>query len=124
MRPGKIAVPAGPRQGDVLYFDSQCPVCRTEVKRLQQLAEPSLSFQDINQTNEPGLDKERLFSELHLRRADGSWVTGLDANISAWQHTRLRPLASALSLPLIRNVASLGYRLWLRWYQWQRKKRQ
>jgi predicted DCC family thiol-disulfide oxidoreductase YuxK len=108
----------------VLYYDGECPICRTEVNRLRRLAAPSLSYQDINQASETALDKETLFSELHLQRADGSWATGLDANIIAWQHTSLRPLATLLTLPVVSSIARFGYRLWLHWYQRQRNKRQ
>ena len=124
MRGPDTTTPVTARQGDVLYFDGQCPICRTEVNRLRRLAAPSLSYRDINQAGEIPLDKETLFSELHLQRADGSWATGLDANIIAWQHTRLRPLATLLTLPVVNSIARVGYRLWLTWYQRQRKQRQ
>lgn len=107
---------------DTLFFDAQCPICSAEVNSLKEQADSSLSFVDIHEIDESE-DKATLFNELHVQRADGTWAVGLEANILAWQHTRWRSLVSVLKWPVIRPIANLGYRVWLRWYQWQRKRR-
>ena len=107
---------------DTLYYDAQCPICSTEINVLKGQADSKLRFVDIHQVNDSA-DKETLFKELHISRADGTWAVGLEANVLAWQHTRWRAFASVLTWPLIRPIANLAYRVWLRWYQWQRKRR-
>lgn len=105
---------------DTLFYDGQCPICSAEIHRLQSQLDSELNCIDIHQVQDTPVDRERLFSELHLRRADGSWLVGLEANVAAWQHTRWRGLAKVLLWPGVRWFAELGYRLWLRWYQKQR----
>ncbi|WP_196157470.1 thiol-disulfide oxidoreductase DCC family protein [Reinekea sp. G2M2-21] len=111
-------------QRETLFYDGQCPVCSAEIAKLKRLADEDIQFQDINSLNQSSEERERLFSQLHLRKADGRWLTGLDANIAAWQHTRWCYCAGVLRLPVIYSVARVGYGLWLRWYQYRRKIRQ
>lgn len=100
-----------------LYYDGQCSLCRAEVGKLQKLADNRLSFQDINESEaELPLSKDELLSELHIRQANGDWVTGLDANIQAWQHTRYKSWARCLKLALIYPLARFGYAVWLQIY--------
>jgi predicted DCC family thiol-disulfide oxidoreductase YuxK len=113
----------GSDSGDVLYFDGQCPICNREIDTLRRLADARLEFQDIHQVDDSALSRQALFSQLHLRRSDGTWATGLEANVIAWQHTRWRPLVQVLTWPLFNRIAQVGYSVWLRWYQWQRNKR-
>jgi predicted DCC family thiol-disulfide oxidoreductase YuxK len=49
---------------------------------------------------------------LHLQTAEGTWLTGLDANVRAWSHTRWGLPWQVLRLPLIRQVADLSYNSW------------
>lgn len=107
-------------RGDTLFYDAQCPICSAEVQRLQTQLHTDLYCVDIHQAELSLIEKERLFSQLHLRRADGTWLVGLEANVAAWQHTRWRPFANILLWPGVRWFAELGYWLWLRWYQKQR----
>lgn len=63
----------------------------------------------------PAIEKDRLLRTLHLRRADGSWLTGADANVAAWEGTRHGRALAFLRWPLIRYPVDLGYALWARW---------
>jgi predicted DCC family thiol-disulfide oxidoreductase YuxK len=109
---------------ETLFYDGQCQICSVEIAKLKRLADADIQFQDINSLNQSPEERERLFSQLHLRKADGRWLTGLDANIAAWQHTRWRHCVGVLRFPVINTVARLGYGLWLKWYQNRRKIRQ
>tara|TARA_R110000772_G_scaffold141115_3_gene250692 strand:+ start:64607 stop:64930 length:324 start_codon:yes stop_codon:yes gene_type:complete len=94
--------------------------------KLGQLSDAQLQLADIHrlppncsleQTNnlastDAPPSRDALLKTLHLRTADGRWLTGIDANVAAWQHTRLGPLWRWLSWPLIRPVADRVYRLW------------
>lgn len=82
--------------------------------RLEKLCDSGLELRDIHtlphDTSLP--DREQLLRNLHLRRADGRLLTGIDANVAAWQHTRLGALWRWLRWPLVRPVANAAYRLW------------
>jgi predicted DCC family thiol-disulfide oxidoreductase YuxK len=102
---------------DTLFYDGQCPLCTAEMQRLRQLAGPGLALVDIHSLAVdaalPGRDV--LLQSLHLRRADQQMLSGLDANVAAWQHTRLGFLWRWLRWPGIRVVADVVYGRWARW---------
>ncbi len=96
---------------DTLFYDGHCPICSAEIHRLQKKLDTNLNCVDIHQAEVSLIEKERLFSQLHLRRADGTWLVGLEANVAAWQHTRWRSFANILLWPGVRWVAELSYQL-------------
>lgn len=108
---------------DTLFYDGQCPICRAEVTRLEAHVDDAIVCVDIHTAASIPLDKQALFSQLHLLKADGTLLVGLEANVAAWQHTKWRGLANVLLWPVIRWFAELGYQAWLLWYQRQRAKR-
>ncbi|MEQ9462181.1 MAG: DUF393 domain-containing protein [Haliea sp.] len=99
---------------DTLYYDGRCPLCTAEMARLGQLCDNTLELSDIHaMAPDPSLpERDTLLRTLHLRTADGRLLTGIDANVAAWQHTRLGPLWRWLRWPLVRPVANVVYRLW------------
>lgn len=102
---------------DVLYFDGQCPLCNAEMDKLRAARGDAIALQDIHrlpeETSTP--DPETLLRTLHLRRADGSWLTGADANVAAWEGTSQGKWLGILRWPLLRHFVDLGYALWARW---------
>jgi predicted DCC family thiol-disulfide oxidoreductase YuxK len=102
---------------DTLYYDGRCDLCLREIRQLQRLSNEQLELRDIHTLPaEGGLPtREALLRTLHLRRAGGEWLTGLDASVAAWQHTRLGALWRWLRWPLIRPLATHVYRHWARW---------
>jgi predicted DCC family thiol-disulfide oxidoreductase YuxK len=56
-----------------------------------------------------------LLRTLHLRTADGELLQGLEANVAAWQHTRVGFLWRWLQWPLVRAVAGRVYDAWALW---------
>jgi len=105
-----------PMNKDTLYYDGACPICSAEIGKLCKFAGDGLVVRDIHQlgAGEDLPDKERLLSRLHLQTADGQWITGLRANIRAWEHTPFRRLWRILDWPLIRPVSHWCYEFWLR----------
>ena len=101
---------------DTLYYDGACPLCSAEIDKLAKFSSDGLRLKDIHQLEggEAGLDKSLLLSRLHLKTADGEWITGLSANIRAWQHTRFRLFWRLLDLPLIDRFSRWCYEAWLR----------
>jgi len=108
---------------DTLFYDGQCPICNAEIARLEAHVDDNLVCVDIHSEASVPIDRQALFSQLHLLKADGELLVGLEANVAAWQHTKWRVLASILLWPVIRWFAKLAYRGWLIWYQRQRAKR-
>ncbi|MCB1645769.1 MAG: DUF393 domain-containing protein [Pseudomonadales bacterium] len=108
---------------DILYFDNSCPVCRREVGHLQAIAGPGLICVDINSESLSAEERTQYSQILHLKTSDGQWLTGLEANVQAWQHTPYARLSRLLLAPVVRPLAEAGYALWLRYYQWQRSRR-
>jgi predicted DCC family thiol-disulfide oxidoreductase YuxK len=101
---------------DTLYFDGACPLCSAEMKRLGRLKSESLALVDIHQAPLPAdLDKPTLLRDLHLVKADGQIITGLTANIEAWQYTRWGFLWRWMQWPVVRQVGQLVYRTWADW---------
>ena len=104
------------QQKDILYYDGNCPLCNAEMGKLRRCADSSLELQDIHQLpDDPRLpSKDELLRSLYLRNADGNLVSGLDANVAAWQHTRFAGLWRVLQWPLVNFLANHAYQLWAR----------
>ena len=102
---------------DTLYYDGRCPLCTAEIDRLRQLGDRSLALVDIHSLEDTaGLpDRGALLERLYLRRADNVLLSGLDANVAAWRHTRLGFLWAPLRWPLLRLVADAIYNRWAAW---------
>ncbi len=103
---------------DTLFYDGRCPLCLKEMQRLGRLKDDTLALRDIHElpSDAAGLpDRETLLRNLHLQRADGALLTGLDANVAAWQHTRFGPAWRWLRWPPVRLLADPLYRAWARW---------
>jgi predicted DCC family thiol-disulfide oxidoreductase YuxK len=101
---------------DILFFDGKCPLCMREVRLLSRIADAGLALVDLHTVPEQQGAPTRLekLAALHLRTADGSWLTGVDATVRAWSHTRWGFLFRVLRWPLIGSLADLAYRYWAR----------
>ena len=102
---------------DILYYDGLCPLCVKEMDRLREIKAVSLQLQDIHALpDDPSRlpSKDELLKVLHLER-DGQFLTGIDANVAAWQHTRYGVLWRWMRWPLIRWFVEKAYDRWARW---------
>jgi predicted DCC family thiol-disulfide oxidoreductase YuxK len=106
---------------NTLFYDDHCPVCTKEMAKLRKYHDEKLELVAISTLE--AAEQHRLLSKLHIQTSNGRWVTGLEANVLAWQHTTFRCFVSILLWPGVRWLAEIGYRLWLNWYQWQRRRR-
>ncbi|WOJ94581.1 DUF393 domain-containing protein [Congregibacter variabilis] len=113
---------------DTLFFDGQCPLCAGEISQLRKVRGDALRIVDIHELDETGdvtpdsvvpsnqsPNKDQLLRVLHLRRADGSWLTSADANVAAWEGTTHGRILSALRWPVVRHIADAIYAIWARW---------
>ena len=101
------------QEPDTLFYDGSCPLCQREMAHLAKLKSDQLVLQDIHALP-PGIegpDKETLLQNLHLKRGS-EWVIGLEANVAAWQYTRIGFLWRWLSWPAVKPFASKCYRQW------------
>jgi predicted DCC family thiol-disulfide oxidoreductase YuxK len=123
--------PACPVAVDTLFYDGQCPLCASEIEQLREARGDALALVDIHdlalqstrdkplnpdsadRSDEPS--KDDLLRVLHLRRADGSWLTSADANVAAWESTRHGRLLRVLRWPVLRHAVDMVYALWARW---------
>ena len=103
-------------QADTLHYDGKCPLCMREVRLLRRIADPGLCLVDLHEVgDQPGQPSHLLkLTTLHLQTASGDWLTGVDATVRAWSHTRWGPLFRVLRWPLVGPVADLAYRFWAR----------
>jgi len=98
---------------ETLYYDGACSLCAREMKHLAKLKRESLDLVDIHgvQITDEMPSKEELLLNLHLRRGN-EWVVGADANVAAWQHTRLGALWAWLRWPVIKQIVDPVYAFW------------
>jgi predicted DCC family thiol-disulfide oxidoreductase YuxK len=103
----------------VLFVDGSCPLCRFEARKLAKLNGRNVHIQDINELPELAATSSHqvLFSQLHLKTASGQWLTGLDANIEAWQGTRYGSILKQLQKPPIKPFVEAAYYCWLQLYR-------
>ena len=73
-----------------VYFDGACPVCSREIEMYRrQPGASALQWVDVAQCPAPalgtGLSRDAAMARLHVRRADGSLVSGAQAFTTLWR---------------------------------------
>ena len=73
-----------------VYFDGAFPICRFEIGQYQRCAgSENIAFIDVAAENIPdlgeGLDRPTALARFHVRRADGSLVSGAEGFAMVWQ---------------------------------------
>lgn len=101
---------------DTLFYDGICPLCLREIRALERLGDERLQLVDIHSygpaSGEP--TRESMLLRLHLRTAEGRWLSGIDATVKAWSHTRWGFLFRPLRWPLLASLADWAYNYWAR----------
>ena len=100
-------------QKATLYYDGKCSTCSKEIRLLKSLKNSELELIDIWQV-ETDIPRHELLRILHMRIHDGTWLTGVDANVAAWQHTQFGFLLSPLRWPLIKPITDKIYHSWIK----------
>ncbi len=100
-----------------LYYDGRCSLCLREMDRLGRLKSDDLELVDIHcvppSADLP--DRDILLRNLHLSLPNGRLLTGVDANVAAWQYTRYGWWFRWMRWPLVRLFSDRAYRRWARW---------
>jgi predicted DCC family thiol-disulfide oxidoreductase YuxK len=112
-----------------VYFDGDCPVCRTEIAYYQRRrGAEAIAWVDASSCDEgalgPGVDRAMVLSRFHVREADGSLASGAAGFVAIWR--RLPALALLATLASFRPVLAVleaGYGLFLRVRPWWRTTR-
>ena len=104
-----------------VFYDGGCPLCRREIAHYQRIDRAGrICWIDAASDEEAlvrhELSLERAMAELHVLDTTGAWRRGLDAFIIIWSHLpAYRWLAHLASLPGLKQVLALAYRLFARW---------
>lgn len=100
-----------------LYYDGLCRLCSREISHYQKCAgSQSINFVDITtpgfSAEAHALDPYLVNKYLHVRKRDGSVVTGLDSFLAIWNELpRYRFLVSIASTWPLAPFLRLGYRI-------------
>lgn len=105
---------------DTLYYDGRCPLCAAEIAQLRERRGDALQLVDIHAVDSEATPndlpaQDTLLRTLHLRRANGAWLTGADANVTAWEGTARGRLLRILRWPILRPVVDRVYHYWALW---------
>lgn len=101
-----------------VYYDGSCPLCRAEIGHYRkQDGADEILFQDVSDPQAdtgPGLDNAQAMARFHVRRPDGTLVSGAAGFAAVWQALpRWRLAARIASLPGVTPLLELGYRAFL-----------
>lgn len=121
-----------------VFYDGQCPVCIWEVRLYARMDKAGrvrwtdiggLALDDLP----VGKTHDELLGRFHVRdlktpAADDltsqSWHMGVDAFARIWRVLPgLHYFAGLFSVPGIRQLTMLAYRLFLKWQSWHRSRR-
>ena len=109
------------RQRPLVFYDGGCPLCRREVMHYRRIGgDRQLCWVDIHKEPEElqacGLTLTEAMQRMHVMESDGRMVSGAAAFVAMWRRLpRYRPLAWAIALPGIFQLAELAYSRFARW---------
>lgn len=113
-----------------VYFDGACPICRVEIDFYQRLdRENAVVWQDISELEEAALpsgkSRAELLGAMHVRGCDGNWHIGVAGFAETWRGLPVfRWFAWVFSVPGLRHLAELFYRVFLAWQRRDRARRE
>ena len=101
-----------------IYYDGACPLCAMEIAHYRkQEGADNLCFRDVSNTDEapgPDLSREAALARFHIRKEDGTLVSGAAAFVAIWDDLpKWRWAARMARLPLVLPLMELGYRMFL-----------
>ena len=101
-----------------IYYDGACPLCTLEIAHYQkQEGAENLCFRDVSRADEaPGADltREQALARFHIRKADGTLLSGAAAFVAIWEDLpKWRWAARVARLPGVLPLMEVGYRLFV-----------
>ncbi len=121
-----------------VFYDGHCPVCRWEVRLYSRMdKQQRIKWTDIEILSAhdlpAGKTREDLLGRFHVRdinppqmsgATEPPWFIAVDAFARIWRVLPgLRRFAFIFSVPGIRQLAMVGYRVFLKWQSWHRRRR-
>lgn len=100
-----------------VYYNSACPVCRAGIHAQKDKSTAcEIEWADVHSENdavdEINQELSTVRKYLHVKNARGELMVGIDAFIALWEQSPKQIwMARLFSLPLIRPIASVGYKL-------------
>ena len=97
-----------------VFYDGECPLCRKEIEMIRGKDKRNrLCLTDISVDgfHLEGYSNETLMREIHGRRADGSFVKGVEVFREIYDRIGFSSFVSPTRLPIVRHLLDLGY--WL-----------
>ncbi len=101
----------------IVFYDGKCGLCVKEINHYRKIAPAGIfDWQDITESaddlNKEGIHLSVGLKLLHVKDNKGQMHVGVDAFILIWkQLRRWRFLAMVVSIPGIRQLADLSYRI-------------
>jgi predicted DCC family thiol-disulfide oxidoreductase YuxK len=101
-----------------IFYDGGCPVCAREIAFYKtRPGAGALRWTDVNQPGAAlgaGLTRQAALARMHVRRADGTLLSGAAAFAEIWRHMPgLRWLGRLLGVPPFGLAAEAAYRIFL-----------
>lgn len=100
-----------------VYYDGACPVCSREIGFYRKRTGTGVDYCDVatEVCPAPDLGREEALRRFHVRRADGTLVSGAEAFLALWRETPgFRWAAVLLSPRPVVAVLDLAYAGFLR----------
>ena len=111
-----------------VYYDGLCPLCSREIQHYQkQKGSDSIQFVDICASQfdaiKENLDPKKIHQVMHVRRADGSVATAVDAFIEIWKVLpKYNWAAAAAAKGNVRFLLNIGYHVFAKIRPWLPRK--
>lgn len=104
-----------------VFYDGNCPLCSREITFYRRRnGARAVEWLDVSEIGPdevaPGLTRAAALARFHVRRRDGTLVSGGDAFRALWRALPLfMPAAVLLSLPGLRGLLNRAYNIFLRY---------
>jgi predicted DCC family thiol-disulfide oxidoreductase YuxK len=111
-----------------VYFDGLCPLCSREIEHYQkQKGAEKIQFVDICgpqfDADKENLDPKKIHQVMHVRKADGTVATAVDAFIEIWKVLpKYNWAAAAAAKANVRLLLNFGYHIFAKIRPWLPRK--
>lgn len=113
----ETAETADPNAAGEVFYDGACPICSREIALYKRMASDDVAWRDVSGAEAPGVEgrsREQLLARFHVRRADGTLVSGFRAFMAIWRATpRLRWVGRLLDRQPFAALGEGAYRAFL-----------
>lgn len=78
-----------------VFYDGGCPICRAEIAMYRKAADPAIDWRDVDaedfapprRADGAAVRRDELLARFHVRRRDGTLVSGVRAFLAIWRAT-------------------------------------